>query len=487
MKLVEYQGKELFKRVGIPVPRGEHAKTANDVASFIAANPGSWVLKAQVQMGGRGKAGGIKFADNADEGKKLAAALIGTTLRGVQNPQGELVKSLLVEEKVAIEHEAYVSVTIDRSAKRPVFIVTRQGGMDIEEVAEKDPHALSKYWVDTAIGYSPFEARRLISHRSCRPDTQKNGPRSQARSTSCFSNTARISSRSIRWCSPKTDASSPRMRKSNSMTTRSTNTPSSPRGKENESPDNEDEAKAVAIGLGRSNYARLDGDIGVMANGAGLGMGTMDAIRTAGGSAANFLDVGGGAQAERVRKCYELDRQRSESQSDVHQHLRRDHARRCGRGGDRRGALGQLAAKSPARRAVDRDQRKEGREILAKAGIASGRDDGRRRRQGRRRREGSRLMSIWLDKNSRVIVQGITGREGGFHTSRMIAYGTNIVGGVTPGKGGTKIETGQPVFDTVKAAVEGTGATHSIIFVPPQFAADALYEAYDAGSDCASA
>jgi len=90
-------------------------------------------------------------------------------------------------------------------------------------------------------------------------------------------------------------------------------------------------------------------------------------------------------------------------------------------------------------------------------------------------------MSIWLDKNTRVIVQGITGREGGFHAGRMIAYGTNVVGGVTPGKGGTKIETGQPVFDTVKGAVEATGATHSIIFVPPQYATDALYEAFDAG------
>ena len=90
-------------------------------------------------------------------------------------------------------------------------------------------------------------------------------------------------------------------------------------------------------------------------------------------------------------------------------------------------------------------------------------------------------MSIWLDKNSRVIVQGITGREGGFHASRMNAYGTNLVGGVTPGKGGTKIESGQPVFNTVKEAVDATGATHSIIFVPPPFAADALYEAYDAG------
>jgi succinyl-CoA synthetase alpha subunit len=90
-------------------------------------------------------------------------------------------------------------------------------------------------------------------------------------------------------------------------------------------------------------------------------------------------------------------------------------------------------------------------------------------------------MSIWLDKNSRVIVQGITGREGGFHASRMIAYGTNVVGGVTPGKGGTKTDSGHPVFDTVKEAVDATGATHSIVFVPPQFAIDALYEAYDAG------
>lgn len=90
-------------------------------------------------------------------------------------------------------------------------------------------------------------------------------------------------------------------------------------------------------------------------------------------------------------------------------------------------------------------------------------------------------MSIWLDRNSRVIVQGITGREGAFHAGRMTAYGTNVVGGVTPGKGGTKTENNQPVFDTVKAAVDATGATHSIIFVPPQFAVDALYEAYDAG------
>src|SRR6202049_3729339 len=90
-------------------------------------------------------------------------------------------------------------------------------------------------------------------------------------------------------------------------------------------------------------------------------------------------------------------------------------------------------------------------------------------------------MAIWLEKNSKIIVQGITGREGLFHTQRMLAYGTAIVGGVTPGKGGTKIESGQPVFNTVKDAVDATGATHSIIFVPPAFAADALYEAHDAG------
>jgi succinyl-CoA synthetase beta subunit len=372
MKLVEYQGKELFKRVGIPVPRGEHARTADEVASFIAANPGSWVLKAQVQMGGRGKAGGIKFADNADEGKKLAAALIGTTLRGIQNPQGELVKSLLVEEKVAIAHEAYISITIDRSAKRPVFIVTAQGGMDIEEVAEKDPHALSKYWIDTAIGYSPFEARRLFFASKLPAGYGKEWPAVVGAIYKLFfeygANLIEIN--------PLVLTKDGRVIASDAKVELDDNAlykhpELAAWEKENESPDNEDEAKAVAVGLGRSNYARLDGDIGVMANGAGLGMGTMDAIRTAGGKAANFLDVGGGAQAERVRKCYELivsDPKVKAMFINIFGGITRADQVAAG---IVEALSGNSLRKVPLVVRLTGTNEKEGREILAKAGIAS--------------------------------------------------------------------------------------------------------------------
>jgi len=372
MKLVEYQGKELFKRVGIPVPRGEHAKTADDVASFIAANPGSWVLKAQVQMGGRGKAGGIKFADNADDGKKIAAALIGTTLRGIQNPQGELVKSLLVEEKVAIEHEAYVSVTIDRSTKRPVFIVTAQGGMDIEEVAEKDPHALSKYWVDTAIGYSPFEARELYFAAKLPAGYAKEWPAIAGAIYKLFfeygANLIEINPL-VLTKDGRVIASDAKIELDDNALYKHPEL--SAWEKENESPDNEDEAKAVAIGLGRSNYARLDGDIGVMANGAGLGMGTMDAIRTAGGSAANFLDVGGGAQAERVRKCYELivsDPKVKAMFINIFGGITRADQVAAG---IVEALSGNALRKVPLVVRLTGTNEKEGREILAKAGIAS--------------------------------------------------------------------------------------------------------------------
>ncbi|GAC1567795.1 MAG: hypothetical protein NVS2B3_07900 [Vulcanimicrobiaceae bacterium] len=145
MKLMEYQGKELFRRVGIPTPRGTHASAAAEVGAFVAEHPGSWVIKSQVMMGGRGKAGGIKFADDAASAAAFARELIGKVLKNDQNPSGEAVRSLLIEEKVAIASEAYVSIAIDRAAKRPVVIVSSQGGMDVEEVAEHEPDAIVKY------------------------------------------------------------------------------------------------------------------------------------------------------------------------------------------------------------------------------------------------------------------------------------------------------------------------------------------------------
>ena len=305
MKLMEYQGKELFRRVGIPTPRGVLARTPEEVADFIAGNPGSWVLKSQVLMGGRGKAGGIKFADDSEQGRTLTAELIGKVLKNEQNPEGETVRALLVEEKVDIASEAYVSITIDRAAKKPVAIVTSQGGMDVEEVAEHHPDAIAKYWIDAAIGFQPFEARLLAFASKLPAGYHKAFPAILGGLYRLFmeygANLVEIN--------PLVLTKDGRVIASDAKVDLDDNGlykhPELAEWKGDTAAD-EDQAAAVAIGLGMSNYAKLDGDIGVIANGAGLGMGTMDAIRNAGGSAANFLDIGGGAQAELVKKSYAL-------------------------------------------------------------------------------------------------------------------------------------------------------------------------------------
>jgi succinyl-CoA synthetase beta subunit len=305
VKLMEYQGKELFRRVGIPIPRGTFATSADDVRAFIAANPGSWVLKSQVLMGGRGKAGGIKFADGIVLGETYARALLGKVLRNVQNPVGEEVKALLVEEKVAIESEAYVSITIDRAKKQPVIMVTSQGGMDVEEVAAEHPSAIAYYWVDAAAGYSPFMGRQLAFTAQLPAGYHKSFPKIVGALYELFmeygASLVEINplvltrDGGVIASDAKVDLDDNGLYKHPDIAAWN-----------KQSPADEDQAAAVAIGLGMSNYAKLDGSIGVIANGAGLGMGTMDAIRSAGGAAANFLDIGGGAQAELVRKSYAL-------------------------------------------------------------------------------------------------------------------------------------------------------------------------------------
>jgi succinyl-CoA synthetase beta subunit len=305
MKLMEYQGKELFRRVGIPVPRGVHAASAPDVEAFVSEHPGAWVIKSQVMMGGRGKAGGIKFADSAPAAGDFARELIGKVLVNEQSPQGETVRSLLVEEKLAIASEAYVSIAIDRAAKKPVVIVTASGGMDVEAVAAHDAAAISKYWIDPALGLHPFAARQLAFAANLPAGYHKAFPKLLGALYALFmeygANLVEINplvlttGGDVFASDAKVELDDNALFKHPELNVW--------RG---EGPADEDQAAALAIGLGISNYAKLEGDIGVIANGAGLGMGTMDAIRIAGGSAANFLDIGGGAQTELVKKSYEL-------------------------------------------------------------------------------------------------------------------------------------------------------------------------------------
>ena len=177
MNLMEYQGKELFRRAGIAVPRGVHAQTPEEVAEFIERTPGEWVVKAQVLMGGRGKAGKIKMAADAAKGRSVAQEIMATPMPpNRQNPNGEPIKSVLVEERLEIAKEAYCAIAIDRAARRPVFIVSRYGGMDIEEVSSEHPESISKFYVDTTIGYSPFIGRELAFAAQLDPGYRKQFP-----------------------------------------------------------------------------------------------------------------------------------------------------------------------------------------------------------------------------------------------------------------------------------------------------------------------
>jgi succinyl-CoA synthetase beta subunit len=226
-------------------------------------------------------------------------------LKSIQNPAGEQVKSLLVEEKVAIVSEAYVSITIDRATKKPVIIVTSQGGMDVEEVAEHHPDAISKFWVDPAIGFSPFIARRLAFSSKLPLGFHKAFPKIVGALYTLFmeygANLVEINPLALTKdgaviaSDAKVDLDDNGLYKHPALAKW-----------QSDEPAEGDEAVALSVGLGRSNYAKFSGSVGTIANGAGLAMGTMDAVKNAGGEVANFLDIGGGAQAELVRKCYAL-------------------------------------------------------------------------------------------------------------------------------------------------------------------------------------
>ena len=303
---MEYQGKELFRRAGIPVPRSQHAHSAHDVAEFVERAVGEWVVKAQVLMGGRGKAGKIKFAATADEGRRVAEEILATPMPpNRQNPAGEPIKSLLVEEKLPIEKEAYCAIAIDRAAKKPVIMVSRFGGMDIEEVSEKHPESIAKFYVDTAIGYSPFIGRELAFEAQLDPGFRKQFP---AVVGSLYELFFRYGAKLVEinplalTADGRVYASDAKVELDDDALFRN---PEFAQWQQ-ALPLDEDERLAAESGLGIRNFRRFGGTVGTMANGAGLAMATMDAVDYAGGAVANFLDVGGGANAQRVRNCYEL-------------------------------------------------------------------------------------------------------------------------------------------------------------------------------------
>ncbi len=303
MKIHEYQGKQILSRFGVEVPRGEVAFSAKDAAAIAARLGGRCVVKAQIHAGGRGKGGGIKVAAGVEEAERLARGMIGMTLVTPQTgAQGKKVRRLLIEETLPIAREIYLGITLDRQRGTPVVMASAQGGVEIEEVAKRDPAAILMEPIDPLLGFRPFQARRLAFALGMKGDEIGRAAKLMTALVRAYEETD-ASLAEINPLIVTTDgrvlALDAKMNFDDNALFRH------PEIRDMRDTDEEDplEVEASAHAL---NYIKLDGTVGCMVNGAGLAMATMDIIKHVGGAPANFLDVGGGASAEQVAAAFSI-------------------------------------------------------------------------------------------------------------------------------------------------------------------------------------
>jgi succinyl-CoA synthetase beta subunit len=295
MKLYEFQAKELFAQGGIPIPRGRMVTDA-DGAATAAAEIGKSVVKAQAHAGGRGKAGFIKLAQTPDEAKGYAAAMLGQTFKGF------LIGRLLIEEAVDIAAEYYLAITVDRESKSPVMICSAKGGVDIEEVAEHDPESIVSLVIDVAYGPWDFQLRDLAERAKLDPKSYRQFVDIAKKLYDVFvRNDAALAE-----INPLMILGDGRMVAADAKFDIDDNAlfrHEALLGLKEEAEEDPIEAEAHRQGV---TYVRLPGDIGIMGNGAGIVMGTLDMVTREGGAPANFCDIGGGASVETVRKCLSI-------------------------------------------------------------------------------------------------------------------------------------------------------------------------------------
>jgi succinyl-CoA synthetase beta subunit len=305
MNIHEYQAKQIFAKYGVPTPRGIVANTA-DQAAINASELGGdvWVVKAQIHAGGRGLGGGVKLARSIDEVRKLASEILGMTLVTHQTgPEGKVVQKVYIEEGADIQDELYLGVVLDRAAEMPVIMASTEGGMEIEKVAEETPDKIVKVAVDPAVGFQGFHGRELVFGLGI---TDKNEQKKFIKFAAALYNVYMENDAELIEINPliKTGAGDfialdGKMGFDDSALGRHPDI----EDMRDISEEDPDEREASRYGL---SYVSLDGEIGCMVNGAGLAMGTMDTINYMGGTPANFLDVGGGANAETVAKGFEI-------------------------------------------------------------------------------------------------------------------------------------------------------------------------------------
>jgi succinyl-CoA synthetase beta subunit len=295
--LYEYQGKELFARYGIPVSEGKLATTADEAARAAAELGGQVVVKAQVLTGGRGKAGGIKLAEGPDDAREKAEQILGLDIRG------HVVRRLWIERASDIAKEYYLSLTFDRGAKKPLFMFTTRGGIDIEEVAATHPEALVRLHVDPFEGFQPWQARRLIYGAGVEdPDEQKQILAIVGKLYAAFVGTdAMLTEINPLIVTPdgEVKALDSKFTVDDAALYRH---PDIAEMRDLEAvPAEERAAREKGV-----TYVKLDGHVGILGNGAGLVMSTLDVIALAGGRPANFCDLGGGGDAEGVVDALEV-------------------------------------------------------------------------------------------------------------------------------------------------------------------------------------
>jgi succinyl-CoA synthetase beta subunit len=303
MNIHEYQAKELLKRFGVPVPRGKVASNAQEAGTVARELGGTCVVKAQIHAGGRGKAGGVKLVKSAAEAESVAAGLLGKKLVTHQTgPQGREVRRLLIEEGLPIEREFYLGMVLDRALSKVTVIASTEGGVEIEEVAQKNPEKIIKEVIDPAVGLLPFQCRRLAYSLGLPQDQ-----------IGAFTKLLQALARafveidcSLAEINPlvltkdgNLLALDAKINVDNNALFRQPEIESL-RDLNEEDPK---EYEASRLGL---SYISLDGNIACMVNGAGLAMATMDIIKICGGEPANFLDVGGGATQERVTEAFKI-------------------------------------------------------------------------------------------------------------------------------------------------------------------------------------
>jgi succinyl-CoA synthetase beta subunit len=304
LKIHEYQGKEIFRKYGVATPRGFPAFSVEEaVQAAQKLGGGTWVVKAQIHAGGRGKGGGVKAARSLEEVRQKAQQILGMQLVTHQTgPGGQKVRRLLVEEGADIAKELYVGMVVDRGTQRAVLMASSEGGMDIEEVAAKTPERIHKVFVDPARGLTGDEAQGVARKIGIPDASLQDGAKLLQALYKCFDET----DASLAEINPLILTGEGKVVALDSKLNFDDN--ALYRHPEIQAMRDLDEEDAAEVEASKHdlNYIQLDGDIGCLVNGAGLAMATMDIIKVYGGSPANFLDVGGGATTERVTEAFKI-------------------------------------------------------------------------------------------------------------------------------------------------------------------------------------